>query len=104
VWYRHQAALAPTKTPHLYVDPLIGRWKVVRELRHHDVRRSPRVLMAELEAHGPAAQISLIELFFRGILEIGAANDETVGRELRELSAEQIFVVEAESPPLRAQP
>jgi hypothetical protein len=28
--------------------------------------------MAELEAHGPAAQISLIELFFRGILEIGA--------------------------------
>jgi hypothetical protein len=60
--------------------------------------------MAELEAHGPAAQISLIELFFRGILEIGAANDETVGRELRELSAEQIFVVEAESPPLRAQP
>ena len=53
-----------------------------RELLEHDVRRGARVEMAELEPHRPGAQIGLVELLLRRVLEVGAADHEAVGREL----------------------
>ena len=47
------------------------------------------------EPHRPGAQVGLVQLLLGRILVVGAADDEAVGRELREVAAEEVVELEA---------
>ena len=80
------------------------RWIHLRgeagELLHHDLGRRARVLPAEFETGRPALQIAGIDLALGRILEIGLADDEAVGRKLREIAAKNVVEVEPLALPL----
>ena len=60
-------------------------------------------MLAELEAGRPALEVARVELLLGRILEVRLADDEAVGRKLREIAAEDVVEVEALALPLGAQ-
>ena len=66
-----------------------------RELLEHRFHRGARVVVGEFEAHRPAAQVLVEEGLLVGVVEVGGAHHEGVGKERRALHAEPVFEVEA---------